>query len=72
MAGWNNDFERDLQEKLKNTDTSDPYPGSLKSATRAEYVTRVRTNRKPGCRLMGDIVAIVAVVLFVIGWIVQL
>lgn len=52
----------DLEKKLRELDNQrDNYPPELKSATRAEFKTLVRTTKKkgPGCPIFGSIFILV-------------
>lgn len=57
----------DIRKLLRDADPDVKYPGHLRTATRAEYETRVRTNRKrPGCPFTAVIIVGLALS---IGWV---
>lgn len=53
----------DFLKKLKDSDPDVQYPRDLRTATRAEFKTLIRKNRKPGCPLMGgSILALIGLI----------
>lgn len=56
----------DIRKALRQI-PDEEYPKDLYTATRAEYTTRVRTNKKPGCPLMGTIVLVIFSVVAIIA-----
>ena len=62
--------DEDIRKALGKMPKED-YPRDLHTATRAEFVTRVRTNqKKPGCPLLGGIIlSIIGLVVVLINYI---
>lgn len=58
--------DNDIEKKLKDLDDQKvPYPRDLKTATRAEYTTRVKMmkSKRPGCPLFGGIIILLITII---------